>query len=98
MRRRIGGLLEDPHNAVVADLRDPEPLGVGHLLQKDASATAVLLKASDLGAEIALEHVVAQDDADGPVRGEGFRPRQCARDPTLAFLLGVVEPPRPYLS
>src|SRR2546426_9126060 len=98
MRRRIGGLLEDPHHAVVADLSDPEPLGVGHLLQKDARATAVLLKPSDLGAEVALEHVVAQNDADGTVRGEGFRPRQCVRDAPLAFLVGVVEPPRPYLS
>src|SRR5207249_6527261 len=85
------GLLLDGNDASALECRHAESLGVGHLLENDPGPAWLSTETLHRRRDGALDHVVAQDDAELVAIGEVLRQRERGGDPALAFLIGVVE-------
>ena len=84
-------LLFNSYHPPALQFRHAKPLWVGYTLEQNLCATALLSIIIRGGANISLNNVVTKDDADWAVIGKMLNQGKCCRDPTFAFLLGVVE-------
>ena len=64
IRFRVRGFFLDADDAVAVELGDAEALGVGDFFEEDAGAFALCAEGIDGAADVLLDDVVAEDDAD----------------------------------
>src|SRR5215212_8545656 len=91
VRLRLLRLLLDADHAAAVEFGDAEALRVVDLLQEYLGAAALVSVRAHGLADVALDDVVAQDDADRLAVGERLAEVERRRDAALALLIGVVE-------
>src|SRR5215813_13909025 len=91
IRFGVNRLFINPHNLPPLELRHTEPLWVGHFLQKDFRAVTLLPVRLDRAANVSLNDIVAQDDADWFTAGKVLDQRQRRGDAPFTFLVGIVQ-------
>src|SRR2546423_823622 len=88
---RLRGLLLDAQDFPTVEFGHAEALWVGHLLEKDFRAAALVSVRPRGLADVLLDDVVAEDDADRLAVGERLAQGERRGDAALALLVRVVD-------
>src|SRR5256714_1539153 len=91
LRLRLFGLLLDAQDFATVEFGHAEALRVGHFLQKDFRAAALMSVRPRGLADVLLDDVVAEDDADRLAVCERLAQGESRGDAALALLVCVVD-------
>ena len=85
------GLLFDARDPSAVEFRNAKALRIRYSLQHDLRATIFAVVGADSGTDVALNNIVAENDADRIVAGKVFHQGKSFGDAAFTFLISIVK-------